>query len=134
MQDCIFCKIVRKEAPSLSIYEDEKTLAFMELFPSAPGHLMVMPKRHGLSILDYERKELGDLLETVKKVSDRLKKVMECDALTIGINHLEKKGVPHLHIHIIPRWENDNGGIIQSIVQKKSNETREKIAEKLRKD
>ncbi len=134
MQYCIFCKVVRKEAPSLSIYEDEKTLAFMELFPSAPGHLMVMPKRHGLSILDYERKELGDLLETVKKVSDRLKKVMECDALTIGINHLEKKGVPHLHIHIIPRWENDNGGIIQSIVQKKSNETREKIAEKLRKD
>ncbi|MDO8460900.1 MAG: HIT family protein [bacterium] len=131
--DCIFCKIVNKKAPALVVFEDNESLAFLELFPSAPGHSMVMLKRHGLSILDYSDKELGRLMASVKKVADKTKKALNCDSITIGINHLERRGVPHLHIHLIPRWENDKGGIIQSVVKNPLKVRRETIAEKIRK-
>lgn len=131
--DCIFCKIITREAPGLIIYEDEETLSFLELFPSAPGHSMVVLKKHGLSILDYSWEELGKLMKALQKVADKTKKALNCDSLTLGINHLEKRGVPHLHFHVIPRFENDGGGIIQTTVKNPPRETREEIAEKIRK-
>lgn len=133
MEDCIFCKIVKNQVHSLRVYEDEDTIAFMELSPSAPGHVMVISKKHGKSIFDYEGKDLGILMNTVSKVAKRIENALNSDSITIGINHLEKKGVPHLHIHLIPRWENDKGGIIQSIVKNVPNESREEIAERIKK-
>lgn len=132
MEDCIFCKIVKRELPAYIIYEDDNTIAFLELNPSAPGHTMVILKRHGRSILDYSQNELGKLMTSVSRVSQKQQKALHCDSITIGINHLEKRGVPHLHVHLIPRFENDKGGIIQSIVNNKPAETREVIAKKLK--
>ena len=131
--DCLFCKIVTKELPGLVVYEDKDSLAFLELFPSAPGHTMVVLKKHGNSILDYNEQELGKLMISAQKVALKLQKALKCDSITIGINHLEKRGVPHLHIHLIPRWEDDKGGIIQSVVKNEPKETREQIADKIRK-
>jgi len=133
MDNCIFCKLVNGEIPSLKVYEDNDSVSFMELNPSAPGHVMVILKRHGKSILDYSQEELGKLMSTVSTMSEKISNALSSDSITIGINHLEKKGVPHLHVHLIPRWENDNGGVIQSIVAKKSEKTREEIAEMLKK-
>lgn len=130
--DCVFCKIVKKEIPSTSVYEDDDTIAFMELNPSAPGHVMVIHKKHGLSILEYNQEELGKLMSSVQKVAAKIEKALKTDSLTIGINHHEKRGVPHLHIHIIPRWENDKGGVMQSIVKNPSKEDRATIAEKIK--
>jgi len=133
MENCILCKIVKNQVHSLRVYEDEETIAFMELSPSAPGHVMVISKKHGKSIFDYEGKDLGVLMDTVSKVAKKQEKALNSDSITIGINHLEKKGVPHLHIHLIPRWENDKGGIIQSIVKNIPRQSREEIAEKIKK-
>ena len=133
MNDCIFCKIVKKEIPSISVYEDEDTLAFMELSPSAPGHLMVIHKKHGYSILEYTQEELGKIMATTQVVAKKLKKAVNADWLSIGINHHEKAGVPHLHIHLIPRFNNDKGGVMQSLVKNPPKESREAIAEKIRK-
>ncbi len=130
--NCIFCKIVKNEVPSLSVYEDKDTLAFMELNPSAPGHIMVIHKKHGYSILEYIEKELGKLMKSTQVVVGKLEKALKTDSITIGINHHEKRGVPHLHVHLIPRWENDKGGIIQSIVHNPPKQSREEIAEKIR--
>lgn len=130
--ECIFCKIGKKQLPSVSVYEDEDSMAFLELNPSSPGHLMVILKKHGDSILEYSQDELGKLMETVKKVSKKVEKALGTDSLTLGINHHEKRGVPHLHMHVVPRWENDGGGIIQSIVQNKPEQDRETVAEKIR--
>lgn len=132
MNDCLFCKLVKKEIPSLSVYEDDQTIAFMELNPSAPGHVMVIHKNHGLSILEYSQEELGKLMASVKIVAGKIEKALATDSLTIGINHHEKKGVPHLHIHIIPRFENDRGGVMQSIVKNPPKEDRETIAAKIK--
>ncbi len=133
MKECIFCDIASKKLESIILYEDDFTLAFLELFPSAPGHTLIILKKHGYSILDYEEEELGKIMSTVKKIADALKKSLSCDSLTIGINHFEKRGVPHLHIHVIPRWINDKGGIIQSIVQNKNPHSKKEIAEKIKK-
>jgi histidine triad (HIT) family protein len=133
MDQCVFCKLVKKELPVVSVYEDEQTLAFMELNPSSPGHLMVIHKQHGYSIFEYTKEELSDLMVSVQRVARKVENGLNTDSLTIGINHHEKKGVPHLHVHIIPRWENDKGGVLQSIVSNPPKESREVIAEKIRK-
>lgn len=132
MKDCLFCKLVKKEIPALVVYEDADTISFLELFPSAPGHVMVILKKHGNNILEYSQEELGILMGSVQKVVKKIEKALHPDAISIGINHKERRGVPHLHMHLIPRWENDKGGIIQSVVDNKPKESRESIAEKIR--
>jgi histidine triad (HIT) family protein len=132
MENCLFCKLVNKEIPSLIVYEDNDTISFMELTPSAPGHVMVILKKHGNNILEYSHDELGKLMLGVQNVTKKIEKALESDSITIGINHKERQGVPHLHVHLIPRWENDKGGVIQSVVKNKPKESREAIAEKLR--
>jgi histidine triad (HIT) family protein len=133
MENCLFCKLVNNEIPSLRVYEDENTIAFMELNPSAPGHVMVILKKHGNNILEYSQEELGKLMGSVQKVAAKIEKALNPDSITIGINHKERRGVPHLHVHLIPRWENDKGGIIQAVVKNKPKESRETIADKIRK-
>ena len=130
--DCIFCKVINKKVPGYFVLEEKDVVAFLDIFGSAPGHTMVVPRRHGFSILDYSSEELGILMEAVKKVAAKIKKVYNTDSITIGINHEEKKGVPHLHLHLIPRFENDGGGIIQTTVKRKVEEPLEEIAKKLR--
>jgi histidine triad (HIT) family protein len=133
MENCLFCKLVNKEIPALVVYEDDDTISFMELNPSAPGHVMVILKKHGNNILEYSQNELGKLMSSVQKVAKKIEKALEPDSISIGINHKERRGVPHLHVHLIPRWENDKGSIIQSVVKNKPKESREAIAEKLQK-
>lgn len=133
MENCVFCNVVNNRVDSLRVYEDSDTIAFMELSPSAPGHVMVISKKHGKSIFDYEGKDLGILMNTVSTVAKKIEKALKSDSITIGINHLEKRGVPHLHIHLIPRWEDDKGGVIQSLVKNIPKEPREEIAERIKK-
>jgi histidine triad (HIT) family protein len=133
MKNCLFCKLVKKEIPSLAVYEDDDTISFMELHPSAPGHVMVILKKHGNNILEYSQEDLGKLMGSVQKVVAKIEKALNPDSITIGINHKERLGVPHLHIHLIPRWQNDKGGVLQSIVNNPPKESREVIAEKIRK-
>jgi histidine triad (HIT) family protein len=126
--DCIFCKIGVKEIPSQMIYEDEHAFAILDITPRAPGHAMVMPKLHAATILELPESEIGPLFSAVKAVTAKLEKVMKPDGFTIGINHGDASGqtVKHLHVHVIPRWKNDGGGSIHSVV---SNQPQEEIAD-----
>jgi len=133
MMDCVFCKLAGKQIPANVVFEDEDIISFLELNQSAPGHVMVILKKHGKTIFDYNNQELGKLMAAVSKVAKKVQTGMNADALTIGINHMEKRGVPHLHVHIIPRFDGDGGGIIQTIVHNPAKEDREIIAEKIRK-
>ncbi len=115
MSECIFCKIVANEIPSYTVYEDADTRAFLDIYGATDGHTMVILKKHGDTILSYTPKELGDLWASVQKVAAAIEKAYNSHILTIGINHGEPKGVRHLHVHIMPRFEDDGGGIIQSL-------------------
>ena len=132
MKDCIFCKVIAKEVPGYFVLEEENIVAFLDIFGSAPGHTMVVPRKHGHSILDYSKEELGEAMEGVQVVAKKMKKSLKTDYITIGINHEEAKGVPHLHIHLIPRFKDDGGHVIQGVVKKSINEDLDKIAEKIR--
>ena len=131
MDDCIICKIIKKEIPSYKIFEDEDTIVFLDIYPSAPGHTMVSLKKHGLTILDYSQDELGKLWATVQKADKALIKSFNTKLITIGVNQFEEGGVPHLHVHLIPRWKGDGGGIIQTVVKNPQKESLEKIKEKI---
>lgn len=115
MNDCIFCKLIAKELPSYPVYEDEETFAFLDIFGATDGHTMVIPKRHGQTLLEYSEDELKAVMGTVKKVASAIEKAYGTTILSIGINHGEPQGVKHLHVHIMPRFEGDQGGIMQSL-------------------
>ncbi len=131
-KDCLFCKIVKGTIHATKIYEDKETLSFLDIQPSAPGHAMVILKEHGKSILDYSEEELGRLMKTVQKIAAAQEKSLNCDSITIGINHLEESGVHHLHVHLIPRWKSDNGHALQGIVKNPLKEEIAKTAEKIK--
>ena len=119
MSECIFCKIVNNEIPSYTVYEDTDTRSFLDIFGATDGHAMVILKKHGVTIHDYSQSELGALWETAKKVAAAIEKAFGTTILSIGINHGEPDGVKHLHVHIMPRFAGDGGGIIQSLPGKK---------------
>lgn len=132
MADCIFCKVIAKEVPGYFILEEKEYVAFLDIFGSTDGHAMVVPRRHGYSILEYSEEELGKLMGGAKKVAEKMKKALNTDAITIGINHEEEKGVPHLHIHLIPRFNDDGGKVLQSLVNSGIREDLKEIADKIR--
>ena len=119
MTRCIFCKIIAKEIPSYIVYEDEYTLAFLDIFGATDGHTMVIPKKHGATIHDFSAEDLRCVFSSVQKVSAGIEKAFTTSILSIGINHGEPAGVKHLHVHIMPRYEGDNGGIMQTLPGKK---------------
>ncbi len=132
MTDCIFCKVINKEVPGHFILEEKEYVAFLDIFGATDGHVMVVPRKHGLSILDYSKEELGEFMEGVQTVAKKLEKNLNADSITIGINHKEEKGVPHLHIHLIPRFKNDGGKVLQSLVSSGLKNDLAKMAEIIR--
>jgi len=110
MEDCIFCKIINGEIPSLKIYEDENTFVFLDVAKDVDGHIIVVPKKHFKNILDCDEETLCNLMKTVKKVSNHL--VDDCGYEGVNLLNANEEcsgqSVPHFHIHIIPRKNNDN--------------------------
>ena len=109
MDGCVFCKIASGEIQGLRVYEDVKTLAFMDIAKDVDGHVLVIPKKHCRNILDCDTETLNAVMETVRKVSLHLTEKCGYD----GVNLLNASGesagqsVDHFHIHIIPRRKND---------------------------
>lgn len=133
MNDCLFCRIIQGELPSHTIYEDADTKSFLDIFGATDGHAMVILKKHGVTIHDYTQDELGKLWTTAQKVSKAIEIAFHTTYLSIGINHGEPNGVKHLHVHIMPRFEGDGGGIIQSLPGKKlENKNFSEVAETIR--
>lgn len=134
MTECIFCKIVANEIPSYAVYEDGETEAFLDIFGATDGHTMVILKKHGETILDYSADEMKLLWQSVQKVAQSIEKAYNTKILSIGINHGEPQGVKHLHIHIMPRFEGDGGGIMQSLPGRNlTDKNFSVVAEKIRK-
>ena len=106
--DNIFARIVRGEIPSARIYEDAATLAFMDAFPQARGHCLVVPKTsHARNLLDAEPQVLNEVIATTQKVARAVRAALRPDGITVS----QFNGAPagqtifHLHFHILPRWE-----------------------------
>ncbi|MDD2237444.1 MAG: HIT domain-containing protein [Kiritimatiellae bacterium] len=109
MSDCIFCKIVAGEIPCTRVYEDDQTLVFMDIGPIIKGHMLVIPKQHHDPITETPDDVLGHLIAVVKKIAAAQKKALKCDGCNIIQNNgvCSGQAVPHLHFHVIPRFEKD---------------------------
>ena len=116
--DCVFCKIRDGAIPSKKIYEDDATLAFMDINPLSTGHCLVVTKRHAATIWDADATDLQAAIATAQKIAIALVAAVKPD----GLNMLQANGaaafqsVPHFHLHLIPRWVRDGKGFDWKLV------------------
>lgn len=108
MEDCIFCKIIKGEAPSKTIYEDEKIKIIMNINPSTNGHLLVLPKEHVVNLMDTKNETITHALDIIReKIYPLLKEKLNCKGLTLSQNNELGQEIKHYHLHLTPRYEND---------------------------
>jgi histidine triad (HIT) family protein len=106
-QNNIFAKILRGEIPSVKVYEDAKTLAFMDVMPEADGHVLVVPKEGAETILDLSPEGMAAMMATTQKLARAMDKALEPDGILLKQYNRPAAGqsVFHVHFHIVPRWE-----------------------------
>lgn len=102
----VFAKILRGELPCEKVYEDDATLAFMDIMPRADGHVLVIPKASARTIVDIDPGDLARVAQTVQTIAKAVKAGMAADGLTIQQFNESAGGqvVFHLHVHVMPRW------------------------------
>lgn len=118
MTDCVFCKLRDGQIPSMKIFEDDKTLAFMDINPLNSGHSLVITKTHAANLFEAELDDLQAAIATAQRVALAIRDGLKPD----GLNMLQANGaaafqsVPHFHLHLIPRWNNDGKGFDWKLV------------------
>jgi len=107
--DCIFCKIIAGEIPSFKVYEDENTLAFLDIAPVNPGHTLIVPKKHYINMEEIPEDQLCQLAAVIKKIGKAVKDGLGAEGYNVTENNDPISGqiVPHLHFHVIPRRQGD---------------------------
>jgi histidine triad (HIT) family protein len=109
---CVFCRIIDGDLPSMRIYEDERTIVIMDINPLNSGHCLIITRAHAPTLWDADPADLQAAITTAQKVATALKTAVKPD----GLNMLQANGpaafqsVPHYHLHLIPRWDNDGKG------------------------
>lgn len=99
MEDSVFTKIIKGEIPSHKIYEDEETLAFLDIYPSMPGHTLVIPKKQVPTVWDLEAVDYASLMATVHKVARHLRNELPQQYIGVKVVGVD---VPHAHVHLVP--------------------------------
>jgi len=105
MDDCIFCKIIKKEISSYQVYEDDRYFAFLDINPLNLGHTMIIPKEHVRWVWDVA--DFGGYFEIAKKINRGLETALKPEWVALAVAGL---GVPHAHIHVVPRFPNNGHG------------------------
>ena len=105
--NCIFCEIVQGKKDGYFIYEDENYVAFLDKYPIDTGHSLVMPREHFEKITDMTAEKVGELFSKIPKIAKAIIEATKADAFSVAQNNgrAAKQIVPHVHIHIIPRYE-----------------------------
>lgn len=111
MDQCLFCKIAQKEIPGKYIYEDEDCVAFLDLSQATRGHTLVVPKTHVTNILDADPQLAAHLFQVTTQLAQKITFALQAKGCNILSNAGEVAGqtVMHFHIHIIPRYELNDG-------------------------
>ncbi len=113
----IFEKIVDGEIPSYTIYEDDTTYAFLDANPLAPGHTLVIPKEPYERVNDMPANLVGDVFSVAGEIAEAVETAVDAPATTLAINNGEEAGqeVPHVHLHIVPQFEDDDARPIHTL-------------------
>lgn len=134
MADCIFCKIGAGEIPCYKVYEDTNSVAFLDIKPHAEGHTVIIPRNHAETVFDLGEEEMQLLMLAVRKTMIKIDGKLHPEGFNVGWNHAPAGGqvVPHLHIHIMPRYTGDGGGSMHSIIKNPGKRGVEEVARLLK--
>jgi histidine triad (HIT) family protein len=113
MADCPFCQIVAGTLPAAVVHESRGAVAFLDAFPAARGHVLVVPRLHAPTLLDLDEDAIGELFQAVCAVQRKIQKALAPIGMNVGWNHGQPAGqhVFHLHVHVLPRFEPGGRGI-----------------------
>ena len=129
---CIFCDILDGKRNAHFLYEDRSHVAFLDKYPIDVGHSLVIPKKHHEKITDMDSKDVGDVFALVPKIARGILDATNADAFSLGQNNgrAAKQIIPHVHIHIIPRY--NSTGTIWTKRQISDNDNLAELAKKIR--
>lgn len=132
--NCIFCKIAAGEIPSSTLYEDDDFRVILDLGPATKGHALILPKEHYANLYEINEEVAGKAFKLAKKMITRLTDVLGCDGYNVVQNNGEAAGqtVFHFHMHLIPRYKDDNAGFgwnTGKLTEEDKNEILEKLNE-----
>lgn len=106
--DCLFCKIIKDEIPSYTIYEDEYVKCFLDINPIENGHTLIVPKKHFTDISDIDEENISKVFVSSKKVINILNDKLHPDGIRLIQNNGFIQDVKHFHLHVIPNYKNNN--------------------------
>src|SRR2546427_5337233 len=134
-EDCIFCNIIERHAPADIVYEDQHSIAFLDIYPLNPRHTLVVSKKHYATLDEMPPEEVGLLFATVAKVMKDVKEAVGADGINIGQSNgkAASQDVFHVHVHIIPRFSQESpGGDIFPNRKKLGKEEMEQLGRKVK--
>lgn len=114
MDNCIFCKIIAGDIPSMRVYEDDVCVAILDINPAAPGHTLILPKKHYQDLFEMDEETAGKLLMVAKEIGKRQMERLGAQGVNLVQNNGAAAGqtVLHFHLHVIPRFENDGSMVL----------------------
>ena len=137
-ESCIFCKIVRRQAPASIVYEDDAVMAFLDIRPLNKAHTLVIPKNHYVDIFDIPEDQLSKIHSVTKQISEAVKKATNSDGISIIQQNGKAAGqdIFHIHVHVVPRFEGQklpSFSNLQEVERAKLDDMAKKIKQQLKK-
>jgi histidine triad (HIT) family protein len=131
--DCRFCKIIAGDEPSQVVFEDERTLAFLDNRPLFPGHSLLVPREHYETLADLPDELVGPLFANARLLSVAVPKAMRKPGSFVALNNVVSQSVPHLHVHVVPRKPKDGlRGFFWPRTKYESEDQMREVAEQVR--
>ena len=129
LSDCIFCKIVSKEIPTKILVETESCIGFLDAFPLAKGHALVIPKRHYEKLQDLPININTEVFSTVHSLISKVDSLTGATLVAVHNGKQSGQEIPHVHVHLIPRSKDDSAGAVHSMFSKKPDLSESEIEE-----
>ena len=129
LSDCIFCKIVSKEIPTKILVETESCIGFLDAFPLAKGHALVIPKHHYEELQDLPINVNTEVFSTVHSLISKVDSLTGATLVAVHNGKQSGQEIPHVHVHLIPRSKDDSAGAVHSMFSKKPDLSESEIEE-----
>lgn len=127
--NCIFCKIINGEIPCYKVYEDDKVLAFLDISQASKGHTLIVPKTHFANMLECDEETVAYMYKIANKLGNQIVNSLGAKGMNIltNINEVAGQTVKHFHIHLLPRYNDEDGVKIDFISSNPSKEDLESV-------
>ena len=102
--ECLFCKIIKGEVPTLKLYEDEMVMVIMDAYPNVDGHTLIIPKQHYDTFMDLPDELVTHINKVAKKYTNHIMERLNAKELSVHINYGNSQKIKHYHMHLLPNF------------------------------